>query len=95
MASHTNRANIPEQISFYKVHGAPIAKVLLMATFVYQVAYWGWVKLEKDEEKANRSGEFSVVFERVEFVLMWSWCVAEIEGLEQKLKGLVGETRGK
>ena len=29
-----------------------------MATFTYQVAYWGWVKLEKDEIKAQRTGEW-------------------------------------
>jgi hypothetical protein len=27
-----------------------------MATFTYQLAYWGWVKLEKDEIKAQRNG---------------------------------------
>jgi hypothetical protein len=27
-----------------------------MATFTYQLAYWGWVKLEKDEIKAQRTG---------------------------------------
>jgi hypothetical protein len=31
--------------------------MLLLATFTYQVAYWGWVKLEKDEIKALRNGE--------------------------------------
>jgi hypothetical protein len=29
-----------------------------MATFTYQVAYWGWIKLEKDEIKAQRTGEW-------------------------------------
>jgi hypothetical protein len=28
-----------------------------MATFTYQLAYWGWVKLEKEEIKRSRSGE--------------------------------------
>jgi hypothetical protein len=31
---------------------------LLVATFIYQLAYWGWVKLEKDEIKRERSGEW-------------------------------------
>ena len=34
-----------------------MAKVLLMATFTYQLAYWGWVKLEKDEIKRSKNGE--------------------------------------
>lgn len=32
-------------------------KVLLMATFTYQLTYWAWVKLEKDEIKAQREQE--------------------------------------
>jgi hypothetical protein len=28
-----------------------------MATFTYQLAYWGWVKLEKDEIKRSKNGE--------------------------------------
>lgn len=27
-----------------------------MATFTYQLAYWGWVKLEKDEIQRERTG---------------------------------------
>jgi hypothetical protein len=27
-----------------------------MATFAYQLTYWAWVKLEKDELKAGRRG---------------------------------------
>lgn len=27
-----------------------------MATLTYQMAYWGWVKLEKDEIKKKRTG---------------------------------------
>lgn len=29
-----------------------------MATFTYQVAYWGWVYLEKEEIKKERTGVF-------------------------------------
>jgi len=28
-----------------------------MAMFTYQLAYWGWVKLEKDEIKRERTAE--------------------------------------
>ncbi|KAL1867506.1 hypothetical protein Daus18300_006350 [Diaporthe australafricana] len=44
---------------FYKDFTRPIAKVLLMAMFTYQLAYWGWVKLEQDEIKAEREGEIA------------------------------------
>lgn len=30
-----------------------------MAMFTYQLAYWGWVKLEQDEIRAEREGEFA------------------------------------
>ncbi|KAK3181058.1 hypothetical protein K4F52_007599 [Lecanicillium sp. MT-2017a] len=38
---------------FYKTFTRPIAKVLLVAVFTYQVAYWGWLKLEADEVRAD------------------------------------------
>jgi hypothetical protein len=38
-----------------------VAKVLLMATFTYQLAYWGWVKLEKEEIKRDRNGEWCLL----------------------------------
>ncbi len=46
-----------QQIGFYKTFGRPVAKVLLMATFVYQLTYWAWVKLEADEMKDQRTGK--------------------------------------
>ncbi|KAI9046566.1 hypothetical protein LZ554_009310 [Drepanopeziza brunnea f. sp. 'monogermtubi'] len=48
---------VSPHIGFYKVFGRPIAKVLLMATFTYQLAYWGWVYLEKDEIKKEKTAE--------------------------------------
>ncbi|CEJ94511.1 hypothetical protein VHEMI10035 [[Torrubiella] hemipterigena] len=36
---------------FYKTFTRPVAKVLLVAVFTYQVCYWSWVKLEADEMK--------------------------------------------
>jgi hypothetical protein len=42
---------------FYKQFTRPIAKVLLLAVFTYQFAYWGWTKLETDEIRAERDGE--------------------------------------
>jgi len=48
---------VSPHIGFYKTFTRPIAKVLLMATFTYQLAYWAWVKLEKEEIKRERSAE--------------------------------------
>jgi len=42
--------------------GRPIAKVFLGAVFTYQVTYWIWVKLEKDDLKAQKIGEVSVSY---------------------------------
>ncbi|KUI56737.1 hypothetical protein VP1G_04085 [Cytospora mali] len=44
---------------FYKSFTRPVAKVLLMAMFTYQLVYWGWVKLEQDEITAERQGEIA------------------------------------
>ncbi|PSR79197.1 hypothetical protein BD289DRAFT_485684 [Coniella lustricola] len=42
---------------FYKTFTRPVAKVLLLAIFTYQLAYWGWVKLEQDETRVDREAE--------------------------------------
>ncbi|TVY58112.1 Inner membrane assembly complex subunit 17 [Lachnellula cervina] len=62
MQTRANSSQVPEKevsphIGFYKTFSRPIAKVLLMATFTYQVAYWGWVYLEKGEIKAQKTAE--------------------------------------
>ncbi|KAL7956413.1 hypothetical protein V8C34DRAFT_288616 [Trichoderma compactum] len=38
---------------FYKTFTRPIGKVLVLAVFTYQVAYWTWTKLEADEHIAE------------------------------------------
>jgi hypothetical protein len=43
-----------QQTNFYKTFTRPIAKALLLATFTYQLSYYLWVKLEKDEIKSER-----------------------------------------
>ncbi|KFA60924.1 hypothetical protein S40285_05790 [Stachybotrys chlorohalonatus IBT 40285] len=45
-----------ETAKFYKQFSRPVAKVLLLAVLTYQVAYWGWVKLETDEIRAETDG---------------------------------------
>lgn len=49
----------PAQTSFYKEFGRPMSKVFLMAFFSYQVFYWLWARMEKDEERREKdSGYF-------------------------------------
>ncbi|RDA90564.1 hypothetical protein CP533_2589 [Ophiocordyceps camponoti-saundersi (nom. inval.)] len=45
--------------SFYKTFSRPIAKTLLLAVFTYQLAYWGWAKLEADEIRAEQLANIS------------------------------------
>ncbi|TLD23985.1 hypothetical protein PspLS_06628 [Pyricularia sp. CBS 133598] len=44
---------------FYKTFGRPILKVVLSAMFVYQVAYYAWVKMETDEITRDRQAEIA------------------------------------
>ncbi|KAI6710049.1 hypothetical protein JHW43_007430 [Diplocarpon mali] len=46
---------VSPHVGFYKTFTRPIAKVLLMATFTYQLTYWGWVYLEKAEIKKEKT----------------------------------------
>lgn len=48
---------ICSKTNFYKTFTRPVAKVLLMAIFTYQLAYWGWVKLEQDEIRDQRESK--------------------------------------
>lgn len=41
---------------FYKAWTRPVAKTALLAVFVYQLAYWGWSKLEVDDIKEQKKG---------------------------------------
>ncbi|KAK9439519.1 hypothetical protein VB005_07675 [Metarhizium brunneum] len=44
---------------FYKTFTRPIAKVLVVAVFSYQLIYWGWVKLEADEHRQKTDAEIA------------------------------------
>lgn len=48
---------VQQQAQFYKTFTRPIGKVLVLAVFTYQVAYWTWNKLEADEHRAEADGE--------------------------------------
>ncbi|KAL5604061.1 hypothetical protein BROUX41_002050 [Berkeleyomyces rouxiae] len=55
----------PSHTDFYKTFGRPIAKVLLVAMFTYQLLYLGWTKLEHDDIKSTRNGEVAKLEEQV------------------------------
>ncbi|RDW68506.1 hypothetical protein BP5796_09163 [Coleophoma crateriformis] len=63
--THT-QANREEQRQFYKTFTRPVAKVVLMATFVYQALYWSWVKMEKDEIKGEKNVEIAGLERKLE-----------------------------
>lgn len=54
-----------------------------MATFIYQLTYWGWVKLEKEELKSNKRKEIKKLEEELEKV-----SGGAIKGEDVKVKGI-------
>ncbi|KAK7966143.1 uncharacterized protein PG986_000420 [Apiospora aurea] len=43
----------PRPQSFNKAFSRPIFKVALMAIFTYQLAYYGWLRLEQNEKRGD------------------------------------------
>ncbi|KAJ4145745.1 hypothetical protein LMH87_004582 [Akanthomyces muscarius] len=52
--------------SFYKTFSRPIAKVMILAVFTYQVAYWSWIKLEADEVRGKIDAEIETLEKTVD-----------------------------
>ena len=67
-----------------------------MATFAYQLSYWLWLKLEKDEIKSNRQGLkfpgniINLFHEEPKSDYLGT---AEIAALETKLNDMVTKTK--
>ena len=80
------------QRQFYRSWSLPFMKVFLGAMFTYQLAYYAWLKLETMEEKQQKDSEsiptlcFSL--ERTDVIK-----IAELQGLEAKLKDLRSQRR--
>ncbi|KAL2068672.1 hypothetical protein VTL71DRAFT_15010 [Oculimacula yallundae] len=55
--TEAGQKTVSPHVGFYKTFTRPVAKVLLMATFTYQLAYWGWVYLEKGEIRRQKTAE--------------------------------------
>lgn len=54
--SYASEGKKPSEMAiFYKTFTRPVLKVLLMALVTYQIAYLGWMKLEQDELKSERT----------------------------------------
>ncbi|TDZ22465.1 hypothetical protein Cob_v004610 [Colletotrichum orbiculare MAFF 240422] len=51
--------------TFYKTFTRPVLKVLLMATLTYQILYWGWIKLEQDEIRAEKKNDIETLEAKV------------------------------
>ncbi|KAK2629978.1 hypothetical protein QTJ16_000798 [Diplocarpon rosae] len=60
-STEAGQRTVSPHVGFYKTFTRPIAKVLLMATFTYQLTYWGWVYLEKAEIKKQKTAEIKVL----------------------------------
>ena len=69
------------QSQFYKTFTRPVAKVLLIAVFTYQLIYWSWVKLDTEETKAQADGKAS----HEPYSNDAETCTATIAGLEAKV----------
>ena len=87
------RILIKLQSQFYRTFTRPIAKTLLIAVFVYQVAYWSWVKLETDEIRAERDGWSEECLRQDELANIAF--VATIETLETTIKEYDAATKAK
>ncbi|KAK2784691.1 hypothetical protein FQN52_008919 [Onygenales sp. PD_12] len=52
-------------IAVYKSFTRPFLKVFLGGVLTYQIIYWGWLKLEMDEEKVKRNDEIAELEKKV------------------------------
>ncbi|PBP20902.1 hypothetical protein BUE80_DR008329 [Diplocarpon rosae] len=64
-STEAGQKSVSPHVGFYKTFTRPIAKVLLMATFTYQLTYWGWVYLEKAEIKKQKTAEIKFLEKRL------------------------------
>lgn len=47
-------------MSKYKAFTGPFGKVFLGAVLTYQIIYWCWLKLEMDESKLEKNGNYGM-----------------------------------
>lgn len=74
--------------AFYKSFSAPILKCFLGALFTYQLAYFGWMKLETIEETHEKKSEIKGLQEQLAGAMNHK--KREAEGLAEKVGDKVG-----
>ncbi|KAI4599895.1 hypothetical protein KJ359_001631 [Pestalotiopsis sp. 9143b] len=67
-AQPSNLRPSQQQPSFWKTFSRPIFKVALMAIFTYQLAYYGWMKLETDEIRTDAAATIADLEKRIELL---------------------------
>ena len=75
--------------AFYKSFSAPILKCFLGALFTYQLAYFGWMKLETIEEVRNQKTEIKGLQEQLAGAMNTKR--REAEGVVEEVKDKVVE----
>lgn len=79
--------------AFYKTFSAPLLKCFLGALFTYQLAYFGWMKLETIEEAHNKKTEINGLREELAGAINNKR--REAEGTVEKMGDKVGEVKDK
>ncbi|KAJ8114847.1 hypothetical protein OPT61_g3367 [Boeremia exigua] len=79
--------------AFYKSFSAPILKCFLGALFTYQLAYFGWLKLETIEEAHEKRTEIKGLQEELASAINNKR--REAEGVAEKVGDKIGEAKGK
>lgn len=79
--------------AFYKTFTAPLLKTFLGALFTYQLAYYGWLKLETIEEAHGKEMEIRGL--RVDLAGAISGKRERVEGVVEKVGETVAEVKDK
>lgn len=79
--------------AFYKSFSAPILKCFLGALFTYQLAYFGWMKLETIEEAHDKKSEIKGL--QNELAAAINSKRRDAEGVAEKVGEKVGEVKDK
>lgn len=77
--------------AFYRSFSAPILKCFLGALFTYQLAYFGWMKLETIEEAHDKKNEIKGLQEELAGAMNRKR--REAEGVVEKVGEKIGEVR--
>lgn len=79
--------------AFYKTFSAPLLKCFLGALFTYQLAYFGWMKLETIEEAHKKKTEINGLREELAGAINNKR--REAEGVVEQVGDKIGEAKDK